>query len=450
VNDKKPPMGIIERLTTSEDESEQTDLGTQVERIIRSEEFRNSETLRKLLLYLADKAIAGEADTLKEYVVAIEALGKPPTYDPQHNSTVRIQVGRLRQKLAEYYRNDGKQDDLIVDLPRGRFRLICKRRSEDGATLPAPPPQVAVMPLPPEAPSSAYSRHRTMLLGMALGVLLSLAGYSAYSVFKLLHMRHTQTVVMNAELEELWSPLLDSNRPLIFCIEDPLFVEINTKPGIYYRDRSINHWNEAEDSAIIRALSQSVGKQQSQPSRYYTALGEAEAAFLIGNLMGSRGRAVSMLRASQLSWQQLADNNIIFVGVQNLFFEQLQGMPVATELIVGPDGVHNTHPAAGEPPIFLNAYTTAPTEQGLMYALVTYVTGPNGRGAVMSFSSERSAGYLGAVQFFANPESARLLIAKLREKNGGALPHTYQVLLKIRFKDNVPTETTYVLSRVLH
>ena len=75
--------------------------------------------LRRLLAYLGEKAASGEADQLKEYVIAIEGLGKPSSYDPQHHSAVRIQVGRLRQKLAEYYRGEGKDDEIVVDLPRG-------------------------------------------------------------------------------------------------------------------------------------------------------------------------------------------------------------------------------------------------------------------------------------------------------------------------------------------
>src|SRR6201991_417046 len=101
----------------------------QVERIVHSEQFRSSEVLRRLLTFLSEKAIAGEADNLKEYVVAIDGLGKSSTYDPQHNSAVRIQMGRLRQRLAEYYRTEGKDDPMIVDLPKGRFRLTFEPRS---------------------------------------------------------------------------------------------------------------------------------------------------------------------------------------------------------------------------------------------------------------------------------------------------------------------------------
>jgi hypothetical protein len=96
---------------------------------VHSEQFRSSEVLRRLLTFLSDKAIAGEADNLKEYVLAIDGLGKSSTYDPQHNSAVRIQMGRLRQRLAEYYRTEGKNDPMIVDLPKGRFRLTFEERS---------------------------------------------------------------------------------------------------------------------------------------------------------------------------------------------------------------------------------------------------------------------------------------------------------------------------------
>src|SRR5579875_1387324 len=102
----------------------------QVERVLHSEEFRGSEVLRRLLRFLAEKSASGEADDLKEYTVAIEGLGKPSTYDPRHNSAVRIQVGRLRQKLADYYRTEGLEDTLIIDIPKGRFKLKCEVRAQ--------------------------------------------------------------------------------------------------------------------------------------------------------------------------------------------------------------------------------------------------------------------------------------------------------------------------------
>ena len=55
----------------------------QLERVPSSATFRNSEVLRRLLRFLTEKTIAGEADQLKEYMIGIDALGKPESYDPR-------------------------------------------------------------------------------------------------------------------------------------------------------------------------------------------------------------------------------------------------------------------------------------------------------------------------------------------------------------------------------
>jgi hypothetical protein len=90
-----------------------------VDRILQSGTFRNSPTSRRLLKYLADHTVAGDADQLKEYTIGVDAFSKTPDYDPRQDSTVRIQIGRLRQKLSDYYRDEGKDDPFILDLPKG-------------------------------------------------------------------------------------------------------------------------------------------------------------------------------------------------------------------------------------------------------------------------------------------------------------------------------------------
>src|SRR5262249_51446529 len=141
--------------------------------------FRNSEALRRLLKFLAEKRLAGEADQLKEYSVGIDALGKPATYDPRQDSTGRIQVGRLRNKLPQYYRTEGKQDQVIVDLPKGRFKLTYEE-------LPAPPvvstvaleenPSTPIALAMPPAPTRRMSVSTPVLaLGVALALCLTWA-----------------------------------------------------------------------------------------------------------------------------------------------------------------------------------------------------------------------------------------------------------------------------------
>src|ERR1035437_8068887 len=99
------------------------DIRAQVGRLIQSKTFETSEVHRRLLQYLAEKSISGDADRLKEYTIGLEAFGKPPSYDPKHDSIVRPQAGRLRQKLAAYYQTEAAGDAIRVSMPKGAFKL---------------------------------------------------------------------------------------------------------------------------------------------------------------------------------------------------------------------------------------------------------------------------------------------------------------------------------------
>src|ERR1700735_4652504 len=101
---------------------------TQIQRIIQSKAFRTSEVHRNLLQYLAEKSLAGTAGSLKEYTVGLDVFAKPASYDPRQESVVRMHAARLRQKLAEYYRTEGVDDPVIVDLPKGGFRVTFEQR----------------------------------------------------------------------------------------------------------------------------------------------------------------------------------------------------------------------------------------------------------------------------------------------------------------------------------
>ena len=95
----------------------------QIDRILASKTFEASDVHRRLLHFLSEKSLSGEADRLKEYTIGIEAFGKPESYDPKQDSIVRLQVGRLRQKLAVYYQSEASGDPIVVTVPKGAFKL---------------------------------------------------------------------------------------------------------------------------------------------------------------------------------------------------------------------------------------------------------------------------------------------------------------------------------------
>jgi hypothetical protein len=426
----------------------------QIERILHSDELRGCEALRRLLKFLADKSVCGEADELKEYIVAIDGLGKPSSYDPRKNSTVRIQVGRLRQKLADYYRAEGQRDPVVIDVPKGRFKLKFEYR--DGSLpgngrlhAPASGPILSEDQNPKE---KSYSwRFRGSL---AAAVILGIAIGASFYWIKPTKAKPTTVSYpagWDADMEALWQPFVAVKRPLVVAIEDPLFVELNGKPGVYFRDKELNDWSSITASPTMAAVKRATKSSEIHPSRYYTAYGEVEASFLIAKLLGPRVQNLTVVKTSNLSLQQLADNNVLFVGVQNIFFtEQTQAAPIDVPLQQGPDGIRNLHPGPNEPALFADQYSTAPAEEGVAYALITHFPGPMGGNDVESFTSYRSAGYVAAVKAFTNPDFVKPLVAKLKQACGGHMPLYYQIVLKVKFKDDVPTEITFVMARELH
>jgi hypothetical protein len=450
---------MLTELAVTENETVQS----QVERILHSEELRGSEVLRRLLRFLAEKSASGEADDLKEYSVAIDGLGKPATYDPRHNSAVRIQVGRLRQKLGDYYRGEGRCDPIVIDVPKGRFKLKIEYRNSPELTSPSvdflPEPAALAEIKTPEQPKRKSLREwlRDPRVAIPAWVALILVAGLAVSGYRWLRpaSARANTVVYppgwDADMEALWRPFISTRRPVIVAIEDPLFVELNGSTGIYYRDRTLNNWNDIVASPNVAALRKVLKNPTIQPSRYYTAFGEVDASFLIAKLLGPRVQNLSVVKTSDLSLRQIGDNNVLFVGVQNLFFdEQAQATPVAVQLLQVREGIRNLNPRRNELALFADQYSTAPTEEGIAYALVTHLPGPLGDNDVESFTSSRAAGYVAAVKAFTDPNVVRSIVSQLKESCGGKMPHFYQVLLKVRFKEQVPTEITYILGRELH
>jgi TolB-like protein len=97
------------------------DVRAELDRILASKGFATAGRLSKLLRYAVDKTLAGETDQLKEYAVGIEVFDRDDKYDPRLDSIVRVEAGRLRTKLDEYYNGDGAGSRLRITLPRGGY-----------------------------------------------------------------------------------------------------------------------------------------------------------------------------------------------------------------------------------------------------------------------------------------------------------------------------------------
>jgi TolB-like protein len=93
----------------------------ELERVLASKGFQNAGRLSRLLRHITEKTLAGDADQLKEYAVGVEVFDRDASYDPRLDSIVRVEAGRLRSRLDEYYANGSAAGGIRITLPRGGY-----------------------------------------------------------------------------------------------------------------------------------------------------------------------------------------------------------------------------------------------------------------------------------------------------------------------------------------
>lgn len=97
------------------------DIRRQLGCILRSAAFRDALRLTHFLSFVVEATLAGRGRSIKAYTIAVEALGREPSFDPQADPIVRVEAGRLRRALARYYAGEGRNDPLVIELPRGTY-----------------------------------------------------------------------------------------------------------------------------------------------------------------------------------------------------------------------------------------------------------------------------------------------------------------------------------------
>ena len=96
----------------------------ELNRIFASKAFRQADRLKRFLTFVVDETIAGRGERLKEFVVGVEVFGKDDSFDPRNDPIVRVQARRLRAQLARYYHEEGQDDELVIELPKGGYAPI--------------------------------------------------------------------------------------------------------------------------------------------------------------------------------------------------------------------------------------------------------------------------------------------------------------------------------------
>ncbi|MDR3754249.1 MAG: helix-turn-helix domain-containing protein [Terracidiphilus sp.] len=417
----------------------------QVDRIVKSNLLYSSETLCKLLEYLAQHTLNTPDDHLKEYRIATEILGRCPDFDPRYDASVRVQIGRLRTKLAEYYGSTGAGDPILVDIPKGRYTLSFERRSVDQKPeaqqtefFPAPESPVETgMPAAPTTrlvkPHGRRSWRLVMLVLVACALLLGSRLLVRFFVHKwTVRAPATQSAAdIPAAFSVFWGPFLSSP-------EEP-FVIFSNAAFVGDAESGLRYFDPARDS-------------HDRVTYHYTGVGEVMDVVELDRLFHSFGRQFRIKPGGLFTLDDARNNNLIFVGspTENT---TLREIPNSHEFVFRhvPDGhglwnqeIVDLHPQPGEASTYVPTPRSRPLD--VDYAIISFSQGLDRTRWTLILAGTSTIGTQAAVDYVCNRNSLEQLLRSLNVKSESDL-QPFEALLRVKVADDVPIESQLILLR---
>ena len=400
----------------------------QVERLIHSEVLHGSESLCRLLRYLAEQSSDHPGSGVKEYQIATEVFKRPTDFDPRMDSTVRVQTGRLRSKLSEYYAHAGAEDPWIVEIPKGSYALTFHPRTSTAA--PAEPASAPIVPEAPAAPAALpLPRPRGLLIAVtALSMLLAISVVALIVV--LLNRVPAQNALRTAPAA---GPLATFWRGFVDDPDEPLVVFSNAEFA-GRPETGMHYYNPLID--------------KSQPILdHYTGVGEVLAIHELDRVFAGLHHELRVKRGRLLSMDDAKNVDLIFVGSpsENL---TLRDMPTTQDFVFrrvesgprkGDLSVVNVHPRAGEQPFYLSTAQLPLTED---YAVVALMPGINPSRWVIVLAGLTTLGTQAAVEYVCRSATVGALL-----KRTGEPPVPFEAVLHVRVSKGVPLESDLVAFR---
>ena len=400
----------------------------QIDKLLSSHALHGSESLCKLLRYLADHALEHPGAAPKEYQIATEVFGRPSNFDPHLDSTVRVQAGRLRGKLAEYYATEGAEDSVLVDFPRGTYALAFHERPvgtgrNHGSGIHEPPSEAG----------------RTSPKWLAAVILLSviLSAVVAVAMDRFLN-RRTAEARLTSEGSDLPESFHTFWRGFLTGPQEPWVIFSNAafvgRPYLGMR-----YYNRSKDSgaAILD---------------HYTGVGEVLAVHALDNVFQKLRQQIRVKRGSLFSLDDAKNNDLIFIGSpsENLTLLELPNTRqfVFKQITSGPRmgtmEIINSHPESGEPKEF---FPTLP-DQTLTedYSIIALKRGLNPTHSVLILAGATTIGTQAAVEYVCQQNSLEELLLRLSVSNSGELK-PFEAVIRVKVARGVPVESELVALR---
>jgi hypothetical protein len=412
-----------------------------VQRIVSSPHFQKSTRLRELLQYIVEQTLHGNAYELTEQHIGNALFHKPSNYSPLEDSSVRVHVRQLRLKLHEYFNEDGRNEPIVLEIPKGSYAPVF-RAAQKAETLPA---TIEARQLP----GLAWPR-RTMLPWVLCGVLAVTCGVLGYRA--IIH-RVPPSVPAPPALSWPFSQIFDTRHQTIIVVADSNYGMariLSNQPGSLdqYLHREFLQGPEASK----------IGAANSRLSEYLsnstlTSFADVADVVTLYQMAGPLQTQVLVRYPRDLRLRDLDHNNYVFIGSpgSNPWVTLLQDKLNfrETEGVVGNSAKAflNKNPLPGEQAQYEGLRWTG--TMGEDYATISLLPNATHDGSVLVLQGLQQEGTEAAGRFLADPVNQRQLMNALGISAGENRSQNiwFEALIRSRTVSGAPNTTTLVAAR---
>ncbi len=402
-----------------------------MERIAASPNFQRAPKITELFLHLCRNALAGKEHLLTEQQIGCSVFQRAATYNPGDDSIVRSQVRLLRRKLELWFSEEGREEPVVLSIPRGGYVPLWAPRAESPAE--EPPLEIPAAPSSPPTPDEGFRLDRRQWIR---------AGFAAMGLsgaFALGQLIRTPTAGPSAPLppHPILAGFFDGTRPVLLVVQDAALTLVNNslRSTVSLQDFQSGSYKArlAQDSLSDdqRRLLQMID------SRQYTSVGDVAILRSLWQTFPAAVGSLEVILPRHLHLRQLKAANAILVGGRaanpwvDLYEDRLT---FRLESGAGSLRVRNRNPARGERDEYLPTEDTA-------YAVLAMLANGEGPGRVLLMGGTSLEATEGAGQFAIIPRHATELAARLSSAAPTGRFSTFEAIIRTHRLDGTSTRS---------
>ena len=434
-------VGVVVTMQVGE-EVKRTALG----QVLESRTFARCDQLKHFLRYVCDLELAGRGAEIHEYLIGVEALGRPKDFSPQDDSTVRSRAYSLRQKLQEYYEHESPEAPIRIELPKGSYNPLfveasstTQRGESRPSDVPAHPSQSAGRPM------------RSLAISFAAGAALMAL---LWVTTAWLNHRNSAKATIDPIVTEAWGPLARPNANVAVCVSSPPHLHLQAyadgPAGVPFHNPLL-----LPATPEITAFYESFRLSKPGTPVY---MWRTTNSTLLGVTLGVAGavRTLASLGASFEVIPEKVAGQLALRGRNIMRFgSPLDSSEIAFDLSRVPFSI-SFDPSIGEE-VISGKPSGKPVrvfipkrDRDMTYGLLTVMPTDDSSGSrTVIGSGISSAGTHAAIEFFRSPRHLRELKSRLNAEGYRSFPRAYQVIVQCVAMNSVEINFTYVAHFVM-